>query len=255
MIKIKDFSLNIGKKEILKDININFEKGKIYGVIGPNGAGKSTLLKHIMRIAEPLKEKIFLEDKDIKSFSVKEFSKKIAFVFQENSREVDFTVEEIVMMGRYSYINLLGSETKQDIQIVEDILKRLEIHNFKDRYISELSGGEAQKVFIARALAQKANVLLLDEPTSMLDIHNSVEIMNLIEMMKLEEDLTVIMVLHDLNIAFAYCDEIVLMNEGEVFITDSRENVVKSKLLEKVYKEKIKITKNEDLEYVVSLKK
>lgn len=255
MIKIRNFNCNIGKKQILKNINIEFRKGKIYGVIGPNGAGKSTLLKHIMRVNEPNKGEIFLEDKDIKSFSIKEFSKKMSFVFQENSREVDFTVEEIVMMGRYPYIDLLGSETKEDIKIVNDILERLGIWKFKNRYISELSGGEAQKVFIARALAQKTNILLLDEPTSMLDVHNSVEIMNLIEKMKLEEDLTVIMVLHDLNIAFEYCDEIALMNEGEVIIIDSKENVIKSNLLEKVYKEKIKIIEYEDLKYTVSLKK
>ncbi|MGL4656457.1 MAG: ABC transporter ATP-binding protein [Sarcina sp.] len=255
MIKIKNLSVSIRKKEILKDVNIEFEKGKIYGIIGPNGAGKSTLLKKVMRINEPEENRIFLNGKDIKKFSTKDYSKQVAFVFQENSRDIDFTVEEIVMMGRYPYIDFLGSETKEDVEIVNEVLQKLGIEKFKGRYISELSGGEAQKVFIARALVQKTNILLLDEPTSMLDIHNSVEIMNLIEMMKKEKDLTVIMVLHDLNIAFAYCDELVLMNEGKIVIANSKEKIIESRLLEDVYKEKIKIIEHEEFEYTVSLKK
>ena len=255
MIKLKDFSYSIGKKQLLKNINIDFEKGKTYGIIGPNGAGKSTLLKSIMRINEPMKDSIYLEGKDICEYSIKEYSKKLAFVFQENSRDVDFTVEEIIMMGRYPYMELLGSESKEDIEIVANVMKRLDIEKFKDRYISELSGGEAQKVFIARALAQGTDILLLDEPTSMLDIHNSVDIMNLVEGMKKENNLTIIMVLHDLNIAFTYCDEIILIENGELIINNNRESVIDSGKLEVVYKDKIKIIEYDKFEYTISPKR
>ncbi|MGL4762931.1 MAG: ABC transporter ATP-binding protein [Sarcina sp.] len=255
MIKLKNFNYNIGKKQLLENLNINFEKGKTYGIIGPNGAGKSTLLKAIMRINEPKKESIYLKDKDICRYSIKEYSKKIAFVFQENNRDVDFTVEEIIMMGRYPYMELLGSESKEDIEIVKKVMKRLDVEKFKNRYISQLSGGEAQKVFIARALAQGTEILLLDEPTSMLDIHNSVDIMNLVDDMKNENDLTVIMVLHDLNIAFTYCDEIILLEDGKLIINDRKENVLESGKLELVYKDKIKIIEYDNFEYTISPKR
>ena len=255
MIKFENFNYSIGEKKLLKNINIEFENGKTYGIIGPNGAGKSTLLKAMMRINEPSKKSIFLCKKDIREYSIKEYSKKIAFVFQENSRDIDFTVSEIVMMGRYPYMELLGSESKEDIEIVDTIMNRLDIEKFKDRYISELSGGEAQKIFIARALAQKTEILLLDEPTSMLDIHNSVDIMNLIEDMKKEYNLTIIMVLHDLNIAFTYCDEIVLIDDGEVIINADRKIIVESEKLKEVYKDKIKIIEYEESDYIISPKK
>ena len=251
MIAIKNLSYKINKVSLLNDINLDFEKGKTYGIIGPNGAGKSTLLKCIMRINEPSGNSIFLDDVDITSFNIKDFSKKISFVFQENNREVDFTVYEIIMMGRYTYMDFLESESKEDIKIVDEIIEKLGLIDLKDRYISELSGGEAQKVFIARALAQKTEIILLDEPTSMLDIHNSIEIMNLVENLKKEYGLTIIMVLHDLNIAFTYCDNISLIDGGSIIMSDEKNKVIESERVEEVYQRKIKIIKDDDGFYVV----
>lgn len=255
MIEIKNLNCDISKRKILKDINLKFEKGKTYGIIGPNGSGKSTILKNIMRIIEPKKNSISLNGKDVREYSSKEYSKKISFVFQENNRDIEFSVYEIIMMGRYPYIDLLGSPSDSDNRIVEDIMKAIDIYHLKDRYISELSGGEAQKVFIGRALVQKTEIILLDEPTSMLDIHNSVEIMQLIEKIKLEHNLTVIMVLHDLNLAFSYCDEIILLEDGTIKLTGDKNKVINSNDLKTVYKDRIKVEKLENEEYVIIAKR
>lgn len=127
MIRVEHLHYTIGEKQILKDINLQFEKNKIYGMIGPNGAGKSTLLKHIMRIIEPVKQTIFFEGQDVIKIRTKDYAKKCSFVFQENARDVDFTVEEMIAMGRYPYLDLLGSQNKEDQNIVEQIIEELSL--------------------------------------------------------------------------------------------------------------------------------
>ncbi|MFR0781140.1 MAG: ABC transporter ATP-binding protein [Zhenhengia sp.] len=251
MIRVEHLHYTIGEKQILKDINLQFEKNKIYGMIGPNGAGKSTLLKHIMRIIEPAKQTIFFEGQDVIKIRTKDYAKKCSFVFQENARDVDFTVEEMIAMGRYPYLDLLGSQNTEDQNIVEQIIEELSLCPFKGRSIMSLSGGEAQKVFIGRALAQKTPLLLLDEPISMLDVHNSIELLSRLQAIKEKYGLTVIMVLHDLNLAFQYCDHIVLLEKGEVILAGEKEKVLKSEKLQDVYKHKLKIIEDFPHTYIV----
>lgn len=251
MIEIKNLYYKLDKKQILKDINLTFEEGKVYGIIGPNGAGKSTILKHIMRIIEPKKDTIFINNQDIIKAKTKEYSKKVSFVFQENVRDVEFTVEEVIMMGRYCYMEWLGNITDDDKKIVNEIIEELNLQEFKDRYISTLSGGEAQKVFIGRALAQNTPIILLDEPTSMLDIHNSIEIMNLIMGIKEKYNLTVIMVLHDLNVAFSYCDHITLLKNGEVVLQGENQQVIENDVLKEVYNNKIMVIEENNRRYII----
>lgn len=254
MIEVKNLTYKIKSKKLLDDISLAFESGKTYGIIGPNGAGKSTFLKCLMRINEVASSSIYFDKVDIRKIKIKELAKKISFVFQENNRDIDFTAYEIIMMGRYNYMGALESESIEDKEIVNEIISNLGLESLKDRYISELSGGEAQKVFIARALAQKTEIILLDEPTSMLDIHNSIEIMNLIEKLKKDYNLTVIMVIHDLNIAFTYCDNVTLIDKGKLIINDLKENVINSGYLENVYNGKIKVINDEDGIYIVPKK-
>ena len=251
MIKIKNLSYNVGDKRILKGIDLDFTSGAIYGIIGPNGAGKSTLLKHMMRIIEPPKNTIFMDEVDIRQLKMKEYAKKCSFVFQENPRDIDFTVEEMIEMGRYPYLDYLGHVNKSDRDIIENITRELFLEPFLKRSMLSLSGGEAQKVFIGRALAQQTPILLLDEPISMLDVHNSVELLNCLKAIKDKHKLTIIMVLHDLNLAFQYCDHIVLMNQGEVVLSGTREEVLDSELLQQVYHHKLKVIKEDKKTYVV----
>ena len=251
MISVKHLNYTIGNKQILKNINLEFEKNQIYGMIGPNGAGKSTLLKHLMRIIEPAKQTIFFDGKDITKMNTKDYAKKCSFVFQENARDVDFTVEEMIGMGRYPYLDLLGGQAKEDQEIIEQIIEELSLLTLKHRSIMSLSGGEAQKVFIGRALAQKTPVLLLDEPISMLDIHNSIELLNRLKDIKEKYELTIIMVLHDLNLAFQYCDQIILLEKGQVIAADEKEKVLKNEKLQEVYHHKLKMIKDSSHTYIV----
>nr|WP_302596779.1 ABC transporter ATP-binding protein [uncultured Cellulosilyticum sp.] len=251
MIEIKHLDYTINKKHILKDINYSFAPGKIYGIIGPNGAGKSTILKHIMGIIHPPKATIFYEGKDIRSFKVKDYAQCMSYVFQENPRDLDFTVYEILQMGRYTHMNLLGDITVQDEEIIEEVIKELHLENLRDASIRTLSGGEAQKVFIARALVQNTPYLLLDEPTSMLDIHNSVELMHLIKEIKEKQNLTIIMVLHDLNLAFGTCDEMLILKDGHLAISGSTKKVLQTSTLKETYNNKIHLIQDKENTYIV----
>lgn len=251
MIHIKKLQCSMGGQVILDQINLEFEKNHIYGIIGPNGAGKSTLLKHMMRIIEPKVGTIFYDQKDITKVKVKDYAKMASFVFQENSRDVDFTVYETLLMGRYAYMDYLGNISEEDEQLVETVIKELKLDHLRYRYISTLSGGEAQKVFIGRALVQDTPILLLDEPTSMLDIHNSVELLELIKHIKEKRQLTIVMVLHDLNLAFSYCDRIVLMEKGRIVLAEDQESVLQNQKLKEVYRDKIKIINDQDKQFIV----
>lgn len=251
MLQIKNLSYAIDGNTILKDIHITFEAGQIYGIIGPNGAGKSTLLKHMMRIIEPPKGTIFYEGKDVKSFKVKDYAGKMSFVFQENVRQVDFTVYEILLMGRYVAMDLWGNISSEDEAMIQGIIEDLGISHLKDRAISTLSGGEAQKVFIGRALVQQTPLLLLDEPTSMLDIHNGLELIELIETLKIKHNLTVIMVLHDLNLAFNYCNKIILLEKGKVVRSGSRSEIFEEPKLQEIYQHKLHEIQEEEAYYIV----
>ncbi|MEG2198136.1 MAG: ABC transporter ATP-binding protein [Cellulosilyticaceae bacterium] len=251
MLQIKDLSYEIDGHRILEHINITFEAGQTYGIIGPNGAGKSTVLKHIMRIIEPSAGTIFYEGKDVRSFKIKDYAKKMSFVFQENVRQVDFTVYEILLMGRYVSMDLWGNVSDKDEALIHEIIEDLGIAHLKNRAISTLSGGEAQKVFIGRALVQNAPLLLLDEPTSMLDIHNGLELIELIETLKVKHHLTVIMVLHDLNLAFNYCNRIILIEKGQVISMGSSNEIFKEPKLREVYHHKLHQIMDEEACYIV----
>jgi iron complex transport system ATP-binding protein len=252
MIQIKNLNYSIGSKHILKDVSLSFEKGKIYSIVGPNGAGKSTLLRHMMGIIKPPQHTVFYEGRDITTFKTKEYAKKASYVFQENPRNMDFTVEEILKMGRYMYTDFLGREDHSS-QVLQEVLNLLQLEDFRYRSIRTLSGGEAQKVFVGRALMQKAPVLLLDEPTSMLDVHNSVELLECVKKLQKVTGLTVIMVLHDLNLAFHYSEEMVVMNEGEVILSNEKKQVIDNALFKKVYQNKLHFIKQEDQTFIVPL--
>lgn len=251
MINITGLDYKIGDKIILKNISLEFEKGKIYGIIGPNGAGKSTLLKHIMSIINPPKGTIFYDRQDITTISVKDYAKRVSFVFQENVRTVDFTVKEILLMGKYSYMDIWGNLPKEVNDEIDKILELLDILNIKYQSIATLSGGEAQKVFIARAILQDTPVILLDEPTSMLDLANSAYILECLSKLNKQKLITVIMVMHDLNLAAQSCHKLILMSKGEAIYEGSPKEVLKSDILNTVYGNKLYFIKDKDKEFVV----
>ena len=243
-IKIDNLSFAYGKEPVLKNIDIYFEKKSIYSIIGPNGSGKTTLLKNINRILESQDGDIFIYGKNINKIKQRELAKKIAYVPQNTLIEFPFKVRDIVMMGRNPYIGNFKPETKLDFEIVDDSMNITNTYEFRDKYINELSGGERQRVIIARALAQQTDILLLDEPVSSLDIHHQVDVMSALLNLKQKRNMTIITVLHSLNLASHYSDNIILINNGQVEKIGPPQNVMVNEHIEKVYNLEVDITFN-----------
>ena len=244
MLKMSDLSCGYGTKIIINRINLHIKKGEFVCIIGPNGSGKTTLLKTITRIIKPAKGNIFLEGRDLNNIDKREIAKKMAVVSQ-NLPIVSMTVKEFVLLGRtphYKTLQLLENES--DIEVVEHAISMTGIERLQNSLMSEISGGEVQLSLIARALAQEPWILLLDEPTAHLDITHQVNILDLIKRLNKDYQLTVIIILHDLNLASEYCDRLILMNNGQITKTGIPEEVQNSIDLEEVYKTPVVVEKN-----------
>jgi len=244
MLKMSDLSCGYGTKIIINRINLHIKKGEFVCIIGPNGSGKTTLLKTITRIIKPAKGNIFLEGRDLNNIDKREIAKKMAVVSQ-NLPIVSMTVKEFVLLGRtphYKTLQLLENES--DIEVVEHAISMTGIERLQNSLMSEISGGEVQLSLIARALAQEPWILLLDEPTAHLDITHQVNILDLIKRLNKDYQLTVIIILHDLNLASEYCDRLILMNNGQITKTGIPEEVLNSIDLEEVYKTPVVVEKN-----------
>lgn len=244
MINIKNLYWFYGNQKVLDNIGIDFHKNSIYGIIGPNGSGKTTLLKNITRSLMPKDKNIHIYDKDITSFSNRQLAKIISYVPQNTSLEFEFSVMDIVMMGRTPYLRRLRKESPDDIRIVENSMKITNTWNLKDKNIGNISGGERQRAIIARALAQQSKIMLLDEPVSQLDIHHQVEILKILKRLKREKKVTVIMSLHDLNLASQYCDKLILMDEGKIIKEGAPKEIIKKENIEKVYGIRVNVMEN-----------
>ena len=214
-LKLENIHFKYKTDPVIRDITVNFGKGVLYGIMGPNGCGKTTLLNLISKILKNQYGKIVIDGKSISDLSIREIAKNIAYVKQKNSLEFDFSVKEIILMGRYAYIDRFYQESEEDKRIVDEILKKMGLKPFEDRNYSTLSGGEQQKVLVAQAMAQKGKILLLDEPTSHLDINFQIELMEILKNL-VSEGIVVISVLHDINLATQYCDKILLIKNGKI---------------------------------------
>jgi len=215
-IQVEKLSFSYNVKKVLKQIDVSIKKGSFFCIVGPNGSGKSTLLKVISAALKPENGVVYFEGKDTNYMKNRSIAKMLSFVPQNTSLEFDFKVLDVVLMGRYPYINKLKGETREDLEIAEKAMQYTNTTYLSDRSFMELSGGERQRVILAQALAQDTDILILDEPVSHLDLQHQVEIMNLIKKMCVDKKLTAITVLHDLNLASAYSDYIVMMKDGEI---------------------------------------
>ncbi len=224
-----------GDTEILSGVSFRLGQSEFVGMIGPNGSGKTTLLRSMSRVLAPKTGGIYLNGADIYSIPAREFAKRVAVVPQDTLVAFDFSVLEIVLMGRSPRLGRFSIEGHRDVAIALDALERTGTAHLKDRQITALSGGERQRVMIARALAQEPEVLLLDEPTSHLDISFQFEIMDLIKSLNRERGMTILAVLHDLNLASQYCDRLIMMGQGNIFADGSAESVVTSDNIRSVY--------------------
>lgn len=233
MLEIKDLNYEINKKLRLHNINIELKKGMFIGIIGENGCGKSTLLKNICGIIENKNTSIYLEKKDIKKYSKKELSKKISILSQVQKINFDFTVREIVEMGRYTHENTIFNKEifKENKDIIDKSLDEVGLKGLENRSFLELSGGESQRALIARTLAQNTEIIILDEPTNHLDIKYQFQIMEIIK----KQQKTVLAVIHDINIASYYCDYIYALKNGEIIEEGIVQEILTKEKLKRIY--------------------
>ncbi|WEG75099.1 ABC transporter ATP-binding protein [Vagococcus intermedius] len=218
---VKELNVSIDKKNILTDINLTVSKGQFVGIVGANGSGKSTLLKAMCK-SLPYKEgTIYFNGKELQEWRVRDIAKENAVVSQVNDMQFDFTVLEMVLMGREPHKEWWQSETEDDARIAMGALKNVLLEGYADKKFSRLSGGEKQRVLLARALAQEADCLILDEPTNHLDVANQISFMNLVRRLPL----TVIAVIHDLNLAANYCDYIYALKSGRLITSGKPDSV------------------------------
>ena len=244
MLEIKDLTCGYDRMFHLKGVNLAIEEGGFFGIIGPNGSGKTTLLRAITRVLKPEKGEILLRGKNIWNIDFRELARTIAVVSQGASGD-DLNVGEFVLLSRIPhYRGLQFLETKHDEEIANNAMALTDTLKFKDRSMSEISGGERQLVLIARALAQEPKYLLLDEPTSHLDITHQVRILDLLRKLQKDLSLTVIIVLHDLNLASEYCDRVALLSGGTVYKKGLPQDVLDYKTIENVYKTVVVVEKN-----------
>lgn len=211
---IENLSFRYPSRKVLQDIYLSLEKGDCLSILGTNGVGKSTLLKCINRILRQQSGKVIAMGEDIKSLSRNELAKRIGYVPQRNGFSSG-TVFDAVLLGRKPYIK--WDVTKDDLDIVHNVMKLLELEDFALRYVDQLSGGEVQKVAIARVLAQQADILMFDEPTSNLDLKNQMEVINIIKKIVKERQITAIVTMHDLNMSCRFADKFILMKGGKIF--------------------------------------
>ncbi len=234
-LKIENVECTYGTTRILKNISFEIKPGDFVGLIGPNGSGKTTLLKSISRVLKPRVGIVLLDGKDVYTLKAKEVAKKVGVVPQETPIPFQFTALEIVLMGRTPHLGWLESEKERDYEIARTAMKIANCLHLSDRIFAELSGGEKQRVLIARALAQEPKVLLLDEPTAHLDINYQEEILNLLKRLS-GEKLTILAVFHDLNLAARYCDSLILLNQGEIEAIGTPEEVLTPENIKRVYR-------------------
>src|SRR4030042_2014814 len=235
MIDVNSISFRYHEDWVLQDVSFRVEKGEFLGVIGPNGSGKTTLLKILYHLLSPQRGEILLELVHMKKMSRSDIGKRIAVVAQETHLLFPFSVLEMVLMGRSPYLGHLMFESEKDLEIAKKAMEWTKILPFSERPIDELSGGERKRVFIARALAQEPEVILLDEPTANLDIHHQIDFLDLIHNLNREKGLTIAMASHDLNIASEYCDRLILLREGRIYKIGSPREVITRENIEEVY--------------------
>ncbi|MDB5055371.1 MAG: yvrA [Bacilli bacterium] len=235
MIRVEKLAKRFDTQLILQDIDFHVAKGAFFGIIGPNGSGKSTLMQTISGIEPASEGNIWLEGKPVHAYSTKELARWVTVLQQDALPPVRFSVREVVEMGRYPFQNWLGEETKDCTALIDAIMDKLSIRELADRQVELLSGGERQRVALAKSMAQQPRLLLLDEPTTFLDIGYQIQMMDYIRSWQQEAGLTIVAVLHDLNLAAQYCDQLLVLNQGRIVGLGTPQEMLNSELISEVY--------------------
>lgn len=235
MIEARGIVQSVQGRPVLNNLSCSFQKGRMYGIIGPNGVGKSTLLHLLSGVEQPKQGEVLLNGRSIYSFPRKQLARQMAVLQQSGLPPVGFSVREVVSMGRYPFQNWLGNEEHDSEPTIDEALTAMGLRELEHRKMDQLSGGERQRVALAKLMAQEPSIILLDEPTTYLDIGFQVQLLDTVRAWQRERELTVIAVLHDLNLASLYCDELVVLHRGTVAAAGTPQAVLTSALIEQVY--------------------
>ncbi len=230
-IQTDNIQVSFGSKTILHDISLAIQDKEFVGIIGPNGSGKSTFLKCLYRVLQPSGGKIYFDGSELSSLSHRDTALKMAVVAQHSTVNFDFSVLEMVLMGRSPYKGLLDRDKIDDYEIARYALEQVGLSDFESRNFNTLSGGEQQRVILARALAQRTECLVLDEPTNHLDIKYQLELMTIVKRL----DATVVSAIHDLNLAAIYCDRIIALKDGHIVCSGTPQDVLSSDTIRHIY--------------------
>ncbi len=246
---VEGLSFHYPSRKVLKDVTLHLDKGECLSILGTNGVGKSTLLKCINRILKQQSGKIVVMGENIKNLSGNDLAKRIGYVSQRNSFSLS-SVFDAVLLGRKPYIK--WDVTRQDLEIVHSVMESLGLEDFALRNVDELSGGEAQKVAIARALVQQSDVMMFDEPTSNLDLKNQLEVISIIKNIVRERQISAIVTMHDLNMASRFADKFVFLKGGKIFDAGDISILTKENILE-VYGVPVEIQFHNDMPVIIPI--
>ncbi len=249
LFSLKNGKFSYGNNVILQDLNFSIQTKKFYGLVGPNGSGKSTMIDLLMATRKLQEGSISFRSTLLEKYSRRDLAKQLALVPQNIAVGFDFSVHDIVLMGRHPHIPRFAHPTEKDLEIVDSALKLLDIYHIKDRPVTHLSGGEKQRVIVARAFAQDTDVLVLDEATSNLDVEHTLEIMRILRKLVHIQNTTVIAAIHDLNLAAAFCDEFIVLNNKTVYDIGPVKTVLTPVLLQEVFSVNARVSQNDTHDY------
>lgn len=247
-LRVENLHYSIEGREIVKGVSLNVDKNRFVTILGPNGCGKSTLLKNIYRIYKPSEGHIYLDEKEMKTYSLKKSAQEMAVVSQFNNLAFDCSVYDVVLMGRTPHLKMMEREHKSDLEIVEKAIEEVGMSEKKNQSYLSLSGGEKQRVVLARAIAQEPSLLILDEPTNHLDIRYQLTILSIVKKL----NINVLAVLHDVQMAYKYSDYIYLMKDGKFVYEGKPNEVITEKNIKDIYDVDCRIIKENEKDILIN---
>ena len=234
-IQVSQLQAAYDSEPVIRGVSFEIRRGQFVGLAGPNGSGKSTLIRLISKVLKPQKGRILIDGQPLEQIKQQQLARRMAVVRQEAPPDFEYTVREVVMLGRIPHLKRFQSEGPEDLGIVDESLRKTELTELSGRLVTEISGGERQRVAIARALAQRPEILLLDEPTAHLDLRHQVALLTLFRKLSRREGLSILAVLHDLNLAAQFCERLMLLKEGQIFRSGPPEGVLDAATVRQVY--------------------
>ncbi len=248
VIRVDELSAGYENHMVFSELSASIQKRKITTIIGPNGCGKSTLLKTMGRILKQKSGKVFLQEQDMQAISTKDIAKQMALLAQSSEAPSQLKVEELISYGRFPHRKNMGTLTKRDQEVIEWAMDLTKTLAFRDREISQLSGGQRQKVWLTMALAQETDILLLDEPTTYLDMSHQLDVLTIIEELNNNHGCTVVMVLHDINHAARFSDELIAMKDGSITAIGTPKEILTKEVMRRVFQIEAKIMIDEEID-------